>query len=129
MQIATDDMVQLAADPAEEALVVLDDSLPVIDAALVHFYGYEQAEAEAFKDTLSVWFHRVIRRAGSPARDLAHLREQLLFVACKYAAAFRLAQARTGGVLDERWSLAAHRSPEEVAMAMLHQIRPEGADA
>ena len=79
MQISTD-MTTLAAAANDEAYLVLDDSLPVIDAALVHLYGYAPSEAEAFKDTLSVWFHRVIRRSGGAAKNIASLREQLLFV-------------------------------------------------
>ena len=89
-------MTQPAGTPADDILLVLDESLPVIRAALVHYYGYEPSEAEAFNDTLAVWFHRVIRRAGNRVLSARELREQLLFVACKYARAFRLAKARTG---------------------------------
>ena len=124
MQISTD-MTTLAAAANDEAYLVLDDSLPVIDAALVHLYGYAPSEAEAFKDTLSVWFHRVIRRSGGAAKNIAELREQLLFVACKYARAFRLAQARTGEVFEGDVTSVMSRPPEEVAVALLNRIRPE----
>ncbi|HEY6148383.1 MAG TPA: hypothetical protein VIZ69_11815 [Thermoanaerobaculia bacterium] len=120
-------MTALAARAENEAYLVLDDSLPVIDAALVHLYGYAPSEAEAFKDTLSAWFHRVIRRSGGATRDVGELREQLLFVACKYARAFRLAQARTGEVLDRGVTSMVNRPPEEVAVALLNRIRPRGA--
>jgi hypothetical protein len=118
-------MTPLAAAATDEAYLVLDDSLPVIDAALVHLYGYAPSEAEAFKDTLSVWFHRVLLRSGGAARNLGELREQLLFVACKYARAFRLAQARSGEVFEGDVSSVMSRSPEEVAVALLNRIRPE----
>ena len=125
MQISTEAMTPLASAATDEAYLVLDDTLPVIDAALVHLYGYAPSEAEAFKDTLSIWFHRVIRRSGGAARNLAELREQLLFVACKYARAFRLAQARTGEVFAGEVSSVMSRPPEEVAVALLNRIRPE----
>jgi hypothetical protein len=117
-------MTPLAKAATDEAYLVLDDSLPVIDAALVHLYGYAPSEAEAFKDTLSVWFHRVVRRSGGAVRDIGELREQLLFVACKYARAFRLAQARSGEVLEGGVTSMVNRPPEEVAVALLNRIRP-----
>ena len=111
----------------DDVFLVLDESLPVIDAALVHFYGYGAAEAEAFKDTLAVWFHRVVRRSAGRTADVSELREQLLFVACKYARAFRLAQVNTGRVLEDDVTSAISRPAEEVAMALLHRIEPRGA--
>ncbi len=120
-------MNPLPAARPDDVFLVLDESLPVIDVALVHFYGYGPAEAEAFKDTLAVWFHRVVRRSAGRAANVSELREQLLFVACKYARAFRLAQVRTGGILKEDVSSAISRPAEEVAMALLHRIEPRGA--
>jgi len=117
-------MTPLARTATDEAYLVLDDSLPVIDAALVHLYGYAPSEAEAFKDTLSVWFHRVVRRSGGAVRDIGELRGQLLFVACKYARAFRLAQARSGEVLEGGVTSMVERPPGEVAVALLNRIRP-----
>jgi hypothetical protein len=120
-------MTQPAGTPADDILLVLDESLPVIRAALVHYYGYEPSEAEAFNDTLAVWFHRVIRRAGNRVLSARELREQLLFVACKYARAFRLAKARTGDILNDHLNNVLNRPPEEVALALLDRIHPMGS--
>jgi hypothetical protein len=120
-------MTQPAGTQADDVLLVLDESLPVIRAALVHYYGYQLAEAEAFNDTLAVWFHRVVRRAGNRVLDSRELCEQLLFVACKYARAFRLAKAKTGESLNDRMNLVLNRPPEEVALALLDRIHPMGS--
>jgi len=125
LQISTEAMTSIAAPTADEAYLVLDDSLPVIDAALVHLYGYAPSEAEAFKDTLSIWFHRVIRRSGGAAKDISALRQQLVVVACKYARAFRLAQARSGEVFHGDVHSTVSRPHEEVAAALLNQIHPD----
>src|ERR1700730_4224308 len=111
----------------EDNVLPCDESLPVIRAALVHYYGYERSEAEAFNDTLAGWFHIVIRRAGNRVLSARELREQLLFVACKYARAFRLAKARTGDILNDRLNTVLNRPPEEVALALLDRIHPMGS--
>jgi hypothetical protein len=120
-------MTQPAGTQADDILLVLDESLPVIRAALIHYYGYEPSEAEAFNDTLAVWFHRVIRRAGNRVLSSQELREQLLFVACKYARAFQLAKARTGDILNDSLNNVLNRPPEEVALALLDRIHPMGS--
>lgn len=110
----------------DDVFLVLDESLPVIHAALVGYYGFRDEEAEAFKDTLAVWFHRVTRRAGGAVRDSATLRDQLIFVACKYAGAFQIAKFQASGISEDAPSEYT-RPAEEVALALLNQIRSSGA--
>ncbi len=110
----------------EEAYRVLDETLPVIHAALVGYYGFGTPEAEAFQDTLCVWFHRVARRMGAHAIHAEELREQILFVACKYARAFQIAKHRGGPVADDL-SLTLNRAPEEVAVELLGRVTAAGA--
>ncbi|MEO8431018.1 MAG: hypothetical protein ABI592_05870 [Acidobacteriota bacterium] len=119
-------MTPLPESRPPDIFEVLDESLPVIDAVLVQFYGYEAAEAEAFKDTLATWFHRVVHRPAGRAASASELREQLLYVACKYARAFRVAQVRTGGILKDDVTSAVAWPVEEVAMALLHSFEPRG---
>jgi hypothetical protein len=108
---------------ADTAFLVLDESLPVVHTALVSYYGFSDPEAEAFKDTLAVWFHRVIRRQTPRAQNPEELREQLLFVACKYARAFQLARS-TNGSFDGGVPGSLQTPPEEVALALLNRFQP-----
>ncbi len=106
----------------DDVFLVLDESLPVIHAALTGYYGFNEDEAEAFKETLALWFHRVTRRAGGGIRNSADLRDQLIFVACKYAGAFQSARIVANGVSGDAPS-ELPRPAEEVAMALLNQMR------
>jgi len=116
-------MSTVADVPSDIAYVILDESLPLIGTALISYYGFSESESEAFKDTLAVWFHRVTRRNGIRAIDAADLREQLLFVACKYARAFQLAKTDSIPFVNEQFASALQTPPEEVAMALLHRIQ------
>ena len=104
--------------------LALDESLPFIHTTLVSYYGFTEPEAEAFKDTLAIWFHRVARRAGTRAVDPAEMREQLLFVACKYARAFQLAKTRSGVEIADHFGGSLQTPPEEVALALLNRMQP-----
>ena len=108
----------------DQVYSLLDESLPVIHTALVQYYGFNESEAEAFKDTLAVWFHRVVRRSGIGTANEDDLREQLLFVACKYARAFQLARLRDGRPFQPELQSAFSRPAEEVALALLNRIQP-----
>ena len=112
---------------ADRAYLVLDESLPLIDAALISYYGFTPSESEAFKDTLTVWFHRVARRSGTRFIESTELREQLLFVACKYARAFQLAKADNGVSMENQFANALQTPPEEVALALLNKIQSMAA--
>lgn len=108
----------------ESAFLVLDESLPVVHNALVSYYGFSDPEAEAFKDTLVVWFHRVIRRQPSRAMRPDELREQILFVACKYARAFQIARTENGLLIDNPVPGSLQVPAEEVALALLNHLQP-----
>lgn len=110
----------------DDVFLVLDDSLPVIHAALTGYYGFNEEEADAFKETLALWFHRVTRRAGGGIRKSAELRDQLIFVACKYAGAFQSARLLAASVSDGL-PPQLPRPPEEIAVALLNQIRSSSA--
>jgi hypothetical protein len=110
----------------EDLYRVLDETLPVIHAALVGYYRFSEAESEAFQDTLCIWFHRVTRRAGSCNAPAAELREQVLFVACKYARAFQIARLQGADVEDDV-NLTLNRAPEEVAVELLGRVERTGA--
>lgn len=109
----------------QDLYVILDETLPVIRAALIAYYGFGEPEAAAFEDTLCVWFHRVTRRSGFDARSATELREQLLFVACKYARAFQLSRlqfaSHDGPVMD------LGRPAEDVAVELLSRMQHHGA--
>jgi hypothetical protein len=109
----------------EEMYVVLDESLPVIHAALLAYYGFEEEEAQAFEDTLCLWFHRVGRRTGIRGLPPRDLREQLLFVACKYARAFQIARSNNG-THPAADSVLSIRDPEDVAIELLGRIPQQG---
>ncbi len=111
---------------SDELFLVLDESLPAIHAALTGYYGFNEDEADAFKETLALWFHRVTRRAGGGTRNSAELRDQLVFVACKYAEAFRSARLLATRVSDDAPPVMP-RPAEEVALALLNQIRSSAA--
>jgi hypothetical protein len=96
------------------AYSVLDTTLPSIRLTLSGFYQLSEKEVEAFEDVLCTWFRRLTKRIGRAADPLI-LREQLLFVACKYARAFQLAKARRGEPSGKGLALALARSPEEIA--------------
>lgn len=108
---------------ADSVFFVLDESLPVVHAALLSYYGFSDPEAEAFKDTLAVWFHRVVRRQSLRVQNPEELREQLLFVACKYARAFQLARSSNGS-LDARALDSLQIPAEEVALTLLNRFQP-----
>lgn len=112
---------------ADRAYLVLDESLPLIDAALISYYGFTPSESEAFKDTLAIWFHRVAQRSGTRYIGNRELREQLLLVACKYARAFQLAKADNGMRMEDQFANALQTPPEEVALALLNKIQAMAA--
>ncbi len=57
----------------EEIFSVFDEALPVIHATLVSFYRFMEEEAEAFEDTLLVWFERMARRNASQKTPVSEL--------------------------------------------------------
>ena len=70
--------------------LVLEETLPMIHTALVSYYGFSDSEAETFKDTLAIWFHRVGRRANGQLPSCSDLREQLAFPEIDYDKVDRL---------------------------------------
>jgi hypothetical protein len=112
-------------DSARAQLVrsVLDDTLPVVHRTLILYYRFIEEEAEAFEDVLTVWLRRLVRRLGGRAASREDLRDQLLFVSCKYARAFQIAKFKGLEPSQEAFTLALARSPEEVAIAMSAEIK------
>lgn len=100
---------------------VLEEALPLIHSALVNSYEFMPEDAEAFEEILRRWFLRLARRSGIP-RSATDLRQQLLFVACKYARAFQLARSR-GLPRSEKLTTALTKPPEEMAITLLNQLR------
>jgi hypothetical protein len=105
-----------------QILPVFEEALPVIHATLVSFYRFMEEEAEAFEDTLLVWFERMARRNASQKMPVAELRAQLLYVACKYARAFQIARFKSIGPSEESFTMVLARAPEEVAAELLGKI-------
>jgi hypothetical protein len=101
---------------------VFEDSLPAIHATLVVFYRFMEEEAEAFENTLRVWFERMARRNSNTQTPVAELRAQLLYVACKYARAFQIARFKTIEPSEEKFTMALARAPEEVAADVLSKL-------
>lgn len=112
---------------SELVYVVLDETLPVIHTALVSYYGFSDSEAEAFKDTLAIWFQRVGRRANGRLPSSSDLREQLAFVACKYARALQLTKANSGLPIETGFAESLQTPPEEVAFALLNRLEFAGS--
>lgn len=106
----------------EEIFSVFDEALPAIHATLVSFYRFMEEEAEAFEETLLVWFERMARRNASQKMPVAELRAQLLYVACKYARAFQIARFRGFAPAEEGFTMALARTPEEVALELLNRL-------
>jgi hypothetical protein len=106
----------------EEIFLVFDEALPVIHATLVSFYRFMEEEAEAFEETLFLWFERMARRNVSQRMPVADLRAQLLYVACKYARAFQIARFKGIELAEERLTMALVRTPEEVALELLEKL-------
>jgi hypothetical protein len=106
----------------EEIFSVFDEALPVIHATLVSFYRFMAEEAEAFEDTLLVWFERMARRNASQKIPVSELRAQLLYVACKYARAFQIARFKGIEPAEEKFTMALAQTPEEVAAKLLHKF-------
>jgi hypothetical protein len=101
---------------------VFEDSLPAIHATLVVFYRFMEEEAEAFENTLRVWFERMARRNANARTPIGELRAQLLYVACKYARAFQIARFKTIEPSEENFTMALARTPEEVAADVLSKL-------
>lgn len=106
----------------EEIFSVLSATLPLIHETLVSHYRFIEEEAEAFEDTLCVWFHRVARRSGMSGLKVDELRQQLVFVAFKYARAFQIAKFRGVEPIQEEFTLALATPPEELVVQVL--MRP-----
>ncbi len=113
------------SDRDQEVYSIFDESLPVIHRTLVSYYRFVEEEAEAFEDTLCVWFHRVAQRLGNHRAAATELREQLLFVACKYARALQIAKFRGIEPAQEEFTLALARPSEEVALELLSRLQME----
>ena len=112
-----------------EVYAVFEETLPILHATLVSYYRFVPEEAEAFEDTLGVWFYRVTRRPGSRRTPVPELRQQLLYVACKYARAFQIAKFRGIEPAQEEFTMALARPPEEVALELLNRLEPETTHA
>jgi len=106
----------------DAAETVFEESLPAIHATLVVFYRFMEEEAEAFENTLRIWFERMARRNANAQTPVAELRAQLLYVACKYARAFQIARFKTIEPSEEQFTMALARAPEEVAADVLSKI-------
>ena len=101
---------------------VFEDSLPAIHATLVGFYRFMEEEAEAFENTLRLWFKRMARRNANAQTPVAELRAQLIYVACKYARAFQIARFKTIEPSEESFTMMLARTPEEVAADLLTKL-------
>ncbi len=106
----------------EEILSVFEEALPLIHATLVSFYRFMEEEAEAFEETLQIWFERMARRNATQRMPAVELRAQLLYVACKYARAFQIARFKGIDPSEEKLTMALARAPEEVVMDLLDRI-------
>jgi len=111
--------------PENEALTetVLSEVLPLVNTVLVDVYRFMPEEAEAFKETLSTWFRRITRRAGSRETAIEELRGQLIYVACKYARAIQIGKFGIPG--PDTIAEALRRDPDEMAFQILQRVRPE----
>jgi len=107
--------------PGGETLSVFDEALPVIHGTLVSFYRFMEEEAEAFEDTLRIWFERMARRNAAQRIPVTELRAQLFYVACKYARAFQIARFK-GVEPEEKFTMALAQAPEEVAAELLNKL-------
>jgi len=107
---------------SQQAHLAFEEVLPVIHAALVSFYRLMEEEAEAFEETLAIWFERMARRSASQTTPPSELRAQLLYVACKYARAFQIARYKGIEPADERFTMALAQMPDEVAHELLRRI-------
>jgi hypothetical protein len=105
-----------------EIFSVFDKAQPVIHAALVSFYRFMEEEAEAFEETLLVWFERMARRNRSQRMPVSELRAQLLYVTCKYARTFQIARFKGIEPAEEKFTMALAQCPEEVAMELLNRL-------
>jgi hypothetical protein len=105
-----------------QIFAVFDEALPVIHSTLVSFYRFMEEEAEAFEDTLLLWFERMARRNASQKMPPSELRAQLLYVACKYARAFQIARFKGIEPAEEKFTMALAQAPEEVAMELLGRL-------
>jgi hypothetical protein len=101
---------------------VFEEALPAIHATLVSFYRFMEEEAEAFEDTLLIWFERMARRNATQKIPVSELRAQLLYVACKYARAFQIARFKGIEPAEEKFTMALARAPEEVALELLDKL-------
>lgn len=108
-----------------EVCAVFEETLPVIHVTLVSYYRFVPEEAEAFEETLGVWFYRVTRRLSGHRTPVPELRQQLLYVACKYARAFQIAKFRGIEPAQEEFTMVLARAPEEVALELLNRLEPE----
>ena len=111
-------------DSCGEALVrgIFDETVPVIHSVLVSYYRFMEEEAQAFEGTLFVWFLRAARRLGSHQAPHSQLREQLLFVACKYARSLQIARFRGVEPSQEDFTMVLARPPEEVALELVTKL-------
>ncbi len=98
---------------------LLNEAMPEVRAILVEYYGLIEEEAEAFQDVLRHWFRRATRRAGNRLMALEELKQQLIFVTCKYARALQIARFRGVEPVEEAFTLRLARPAEEVATEIL----------
>ena len=108
----------------DRAYTVFQEALPLVHTVLVSYYRFMEEEAEAFEDTLCVWFHRLWRRSRGQQPNPQEFRSQLVFVACKYARAFQIAKYRGIEPEREQFTLMLARAPEEVALELLTKGGP-----
>jgi hypothetical protein len=101
---------------------VFGEALPVIHSTLIGVYRFMEEDAQAFEDTLGVWFERMGRRNASQRISASEMRAQLLYVACKYARAFQIARFKSIGTSEEEFTMTLARTPEEVAAELLQKI-------
>lgn len=113
------------ADNERELQSLFDEALPAIHRTLVLSYRFIPEEAEAFENTLRVWFGRMSRRLSGRRAVASDLREQLLFVTCKYARAFQIAKFRGIEPSHEEFTMTLARPPEEVALELLRRMETE----
>lgn len=118
-------MDESASTREKESFDIFAEALPTIHDTLVAYYRFIEEEADAFENTLCVWFQRVARRLGACRTPPQELREQLIFVACKYARAFQIAKFRGIEPAQEDFTLALARPPEEVALELLSRLQME----
>jgi hypothetical protein len=113
--------------PDDEIRTVLEETLPLVESALLSHYRLPRDDASHLERELLEWFDRLRRRPGTP-RSADLLKAQLISMTCKVGHVYWAGKLGPKDPQDESLKRTLALGPEIIAIEIEQGIHRERTD-